>query len=174
MLGLAPMANDLGVRFAEAIHQSPENTVWLSQLVQNATRREFAVLALMLTVVPALVEEVLFRGVLLGALYGAPPWLALVLQALAFGAFHVDPAQSVATFILGLGFGVARQRTGTLTASVVSHATYNGIVLASMRFTVHDATDPSAHQGVGLLLGGVVLTALGMLGLLRFTRRPQE
>ena len=167
VLGLAPIANDLGVRFAEALHQSPENTAWVSQIVRNANSREFVLLALVLTLTPAFVEEYLFRGVLTGALLGAPTWLTLGLQALAFGMFHVDPAQGMATFILGLGFGFVRLRTGTLTAAIVSHATYNGIVLASIRFARHQAPDPSAHQSLSLVLGGALLSAVCIVALRR-------
>jgi len=103
ILGLAPLANDLGFRVAQALHQSPDNALWVAQIVKRAGVTEFLLLSVVLTILPAFVEELLFRGLLMGALSGGPIGLVLVLQAVAFGAFHVDIAQGMATFILGLG-----------------------------------------------------------------------
>jgi membrane protease YdiL (CAAX protease family) len=116
--------------------------------------------------VPAFIEELLFRGVLMGALRGGPFWVVLGLQALAFGAFHVDIAQGMATFILGLGFGFLRLKTRTLLAPMVAHATYNVVVLASMRF-MHLPDNPAPNQGLGLVFGGLLLSLVCAAGLQR-------
>ena len=122
---------------------------------------------------PAFIEELLFRGVLMGALEGAPFGLVLTLQALAFGAFHVDVAQSIATFILGLGFGFMRYKTRSLAAPMVSHATYNLVVLVSMRY-VHEASHSPPNQGWGLVAFGLFVSMVCMAALTRYARdRPR-
>jgi len=171
VLGLAPVANDIGIRVAQALHQPPENSTWVSLLVLSASTREFAMLAFVLIVMPALVEELLFRGVLMGALLGARAWLVVGLQALAFGVFHVDVAQGLATFVLGLGFGFMRLRTRTLAVSMLSHAMYNAIVLASMRFTPI-TSNSSTHQNFGVVFAGTLLSAVCVMGLLRHQGEP--
>ncbi len=166
VLGLAPVANDLGFRISQAMRQSPDNARFVTEIVQHANTFEFLILGFILTLVPAFIEELLFRGVLTGALSGGPFWVVLGLQALAFGAFHVDVAQGMATFILGLGFGFLRLKTRTLLAPMVAHATYNVVVLASMRFT-HLPNNPAPNQGLGLVFGGLLLSAVCAVGLQR-------
>jgi len=166
VLGLAPVANDLGFRISQAMHQWPDNARWVTEIVQHANTFEFLILGIVLALVPAFIEELLFRGVLMGALSGGPFWVVLGLQALAFGAFHVDIAQGMATFILGLGFGFLRLKTRTLLAPMVGHATYNVVVLASMRF-MHLPNNPTPNQGLGLVFGGLLLSILCAVGLQR-------
>ncbi len=167
VLGLAPIANDLGFRISQAMRQSPDNARWVTQIVQHASLQEFIMLGFVLTLVPACVEELLFRGLLMGALSGGPVWLQLGLQAAAFGAFHVDISQGMATFILGMGFGFMRLKTRSLLAPIVAHATYNVIVLLSMRL-IHLPNNPP-NQGLGLVLGGVLLSVVCVIGLRRYS-----
>jgi CAAX protease family protein len=72
------------------------------------------------------IEEFIFRGVLLNALaahirFG---W-ANVLQALLFAAGHADPKAFVPLFLLGLVSGTCARRSGGLLASMVLHAVFN-------------------------------------------------
>ena len=167
ILGLAPLANDLGFRLAQALHQSPDNARWLSQIVKRASVTEFLLLGIVLTILPAFVEELLFRGLLMGALSGGPYWLVLVLPAAAFGAFHMDIAQGMATFVLGLGFGFMRLATRSLRAPIAAHATYNLIVLMSMRWLVLQS-DAKPNQGLILIFDGIVMSVLCVVGLQRY------
>ncbi len=173
VLGLAPVANDLGFRLTRALHQSPDNARWVTRIVCHSSPMEFVLLGVALTLLPAVIEELLFRGVLMGALSGARAWVTLMLQALAFGAFHVDLAQGIATFVLGLGFGFMRLKTRSLLAPVVSHATYNFVVLASMRFVIQ-TDNPSPNQGLGIVLGGVLLSLACAFGLTRYVGGGHE
>ena len=173
VLGLAPVANDLGFRLSGALHQSSDNARWVTQIVRHASSAEFILLGVALTLLPAVIEESLFRGVLMGALSGARTWVTLVLQALAFGAFHVDLAQGIATLVLGLGFGFMRLKTRSLLAPIVSHATYNFVVLSSMRFAAQTG-NPSPNQGLGIVLGGVLLSLACAFGLTRYVGRGHE
>jgi membrane protease YdiL (CAAX protease family) len=156
-LGLAPIANDLGFRISEALRAAPDNARWVTEVIQRANRGEFLLLAFSLTLLPACVEELLFRGLLVGTLLGAPRGLNILVQALVFGAFHVDLAQSIATFVLGLGFGFMRLTTRSLLTSMVAHATYNLIVLFAMRWT-NTGSEPTSHQTLAISLAGLALS----------------
>ena len=168
-LGLAPVANDLGFRVSEALRAAPDNARWVTEVIRRANQGEFLLLVFSLTLLPACVEELLFRGLLVGTLLGAPRGLNILLQALVFGAFHVDLAQSIATFILGLGFGFMRLTTRSLLTSMVAHATYNLIVLLAMRWT-RAADESSSNQTLTVSLTGLVLS-MGCAVLLENYRR---
>jgi membrane protease YdiL (CAAX protease family) len=154
-LGIAPVANEIGVRVSDAVHVALDTSRWVTLIVQQATHGELIVLGLALTIVPACVEELLFRGLLMGALSGAHRLVQLGLPALLFGVFHGDWAQGAATFVLGLGFGFLRLTTRSLLIPIVAHATYNLLVLITMR-SISDA-QTETHQSIGVLAAGLGL-----------------
>lgn len=158
-LGIAPLANEVGIRLSEALHVPMDSARWVTLIVQHANRAEFVTLALTLTLLPACVEELLFRGLLMGALAGANRAAVLLLQATAFGLFHADWAQGTATFVLGLGFGFLRMTTRSLVTPIVAHATYNLVVLLTMRWMGDGDPESGTHQTIGVLCAGMLVSA---------------
>lgn len=74
----------------------------------------------------AVIEEVAFRGVLQVWLRGhVGPGVAVVLQAVAFSAYHLTPGQIPSTLLYGLVLGGVVQRTGWLGPAVVAHLVLN-------------------------------------------------
>lgn len=83
------------------------------------------------------VEEIVFRGVILPALV---PRLgrafAVITQGVVFGAVHVDPSGSagvglvVVLAAVGVVFGMATLLVGRLWPAIIGHALFNGVVLA--------------------------------------------
>jgi membrane protease YdiL (CAAX protease family) len=74
-----------------------------------------------LGVLAGVVEETLFRGALL-------PRFGIVVTAILFAALHVQYAVSFATFevfVLGLGLGWLRVRSGSTLTCMVTHAGYD-------------------------------------------------
>ena len=75
-------------------------------------------------------EELFFRGVIERALYDTwpSPVIAVLLSALIFGAAHLwfhpfpDWRRAILTAILGIACGIAYLQTGTVRASMVTHA----------------------------------------------------
>lgn len=78
-------------------------------------------------VLPPLVEEVGFRG--LGLTYleraGVPFAVANIVQALAFGIFHMNLTQGIYTFVLGLALGHVTHRSGSIAPAMLMHLVYN-------------------------------------------------
>lgn len=78
-------------------------------------------------VLPPIVEETGFRG--LGLTYlkraGVPFAVANVLQAVAFGIFHMNLTQGIYTFVLGLFMGYAAHASGSIVPVMLLHAVYN-------------------------------------------------
>lgn len=79
---------------------------------------------------PAIAEEVLFRGLVLGALLRRTSvWAAIGASALLFGAAHQDLAQGLATAVLGVYLGAVSVATGSVRVSVVAHFCNNAAAL---------------------------------------------
>jgi membrane protease YdiL (CAAX protease family) len=86
------------------------------------------VLVVLLTCVAApLVEETLFRGLLLEALRPRGRGLAIVASALAFAIWHFIPAALVYYGFMGAGFAVLYLKRG-LATSMAAHAGFNGVL----------------------------------------------
>ena len=92
------------------------------------------VVALLLGAVAApVLEELLFRGVVLnGLLRNYRPWVGIGQSALLFGLIHFNPAQSVSAALLGLLLGWLFYRTRSLGLCIMVHAINNGIGFAAM------------------------------------------
>lgn len=84
-------------------------------------------------VVAPVCEEILFRGVLWGAVaqrWGR--WVALGVTTVVFAVAHLEWQRAPLLLIIGLPIGLARLYGGTLIASMVAHAVANlfpGLVL---------------------------------------------
>lgn len=77
-------------------------------------------------VVAPLVEEFVFRGLILRGLLGRwRPWAAIAVSSMMFGAIHLNPAQLPITISLGAILGWAYFRTRSLGLCVVGHAINN-------------------------------------------------
>ncbi len=85
------------------------------------------VLGLVVVVGAPLVEELFYRGLLLGSLRkrGIPPALACLLCGAVFAAMHLQPLQFVGLLVLGTVLAGLVLRTGRIGGAVVAHATFN-------------------------------------------------
>jgi membrane protease YdiL (CAAX protease family) len=89
------------------------------------------VLVLAVVVCAPLVEELLYRGLLLNALSARiADGLAIVVSALWFAAVHFQPIQFFGLFVFGLVLGVCFQRTGRIGMGIFAHAAFNATSLA--------------------------------------------
>lgn len=132
---------------------------------------------LCLALVPAVVEELFFRGVLWNGLQSqGQKWgRTLLLSSAVFAAAHVitDPSISITrlpgTFLLGLMLGLIRLRTGSVIPGMVMHLVNNALLLSLKplqpwfaRLGLDLTVENQAHLPVGLLLLAAVGATLGL------------
>lgn len=72
-----------------------------------------------------LVEEVLFRGAVLGCLRKYGDWFAIIMSALMFGLYHGNVGQFVFASLIGVILGYLRVRTGSLLPGILLHLLNN-------------------------------------------------
>lgn len=81
-------------------------------------------------VMAPLLEEMLFRGIVLrGFLRRYPRWQAIFFSALLFGAAHMNIYQFVVGFVMGTVLAWLYERTRSLIPCIALHATYNTATL---------------------------------------------
>lgn len=102
-----------------------------TDLVERITRHLGLPAALLvIAVTPAVLEELMFRGVLQGrllALFGTR--LGLLATAAAFAICHAQPAVLPLHLGLGLYLGWLRERAGSLYPGMLMHFAYNGSIV---------------------------------------------
>lgn len=139
--------------------------------------------AILTTIVAApILEEVLFRGQILGAIkskYGSA-W-ALVISSLLFGLIHGIPPQMINAFFMGLILGYIYLKTGSLLSVIIIHAVNNAIAYVQMEafdgmnsgMTMREAmgNDTTYYIVYGACL---VLFAIGIAGMARTIRKQKE
>jgi membrane protease YdiL (CAAX protease family) len=77
-------------------------------------------------VVAPLGEELLFRaGLFRISRRYLPRWAALLLSALAFASLHLSTVHFVPLTVLGVVFGIAYERSGSLLVPVIAHGLFN-------------------------------------------------
>lgn len=85
------------------------------------------VMFLYLWLIGPICEEIIFRGLLWGALerlkWGR--WAVFVLSTAVFAASHLEPLRTTLLIVIGIPIGLARLRTGGLGASIVAHQVNN-------------------------------------------------
>ncbi|MBO5797790.1 MAG: CPBP family intramembrane metalloprotease [Clostridia bacterium] len=122
-------------------------------------------------ILPALVEELVFRGWMLGALQPFGERRALLLSALIFGLIHGNLTQMPFAFILGLLFGYVFLRTGRLWPCMVLHFLNNGLSVMLDYASANMGLSENTYVLINLTVTAV-LVGIGMLaGLLLYLHR---
>jgi len=86
-------------------------------------------------VIAPIVEELIFRGILLqGFRRNYSPTTAVLMSALFFALFHLNPWQFPATFMLGLILGWLMLRTNNILLAIIGHSIHNFLVLISITY----------------------------------------
>jgi sodium transport system permease protein len=139
----------------------------LEELVTARDAGRFLWLMLLLAVTPALCEEIVFRGVLLGSTRTLEPWRMIVLNGVVFGAFHLS-FETVIRFLptaaLGALIAWTVWRTGSLWVGALMHFLNNGSIVAitSMPALRESLSDPDAPPPLWLIPLGAAVFAAGV------------
>lgn len=118
-------------------------------------------------------EELIFRGVTLRlAGQSLPFWLANLMQAGLFGAFHMNWMQGCYAFALGVLLGFVCEKGGSIYYSILLHILFNvwGTIISPL---ISD-TDNPLLLGVIILLTMVISLGLGLLFFILGMKRRNE
>ena len=160
-LGSAPWAEAVAVAMGKLFTSEVTAGKVVVAAARSSSTAEFALALVGLALLPALVEEPLFRGLIYVAYARGSAFRAVAISSVFFGAFHLEPAHAAATMVLGAAFGLGRLYSGSILTSMTAHAVYNAAVLVTVRWA-SEAPDPKeATLSPGLLVSGLAVAALG-------------
>lgn len=101
----------------------------LGAVAQPGTRRELALSILSMAALPAVCEELLFRGFVLSAWESRGTWHAIVVTAALFALLHANLFGLPVYFLVGMVSGFIAFALDSLYASIVYHTVYNSACL---------------------------------------------
>jgi uncharacterized protein len=134
--GAVALATTVGLEFFRRALGEPAVPTLVAEIYQSAVFLPLFWLSVGL--LAPLVEEMLFRGFLLPGLAARlGPAVAVTASALLFAAIHIRQygwVDLVVVFVLGLVFGAARWRTGSLPLAVGLHALVNLVALGHAHY----------------------------------------
>ncbi|MEY4562203.1 MAG: hypothetical protein RLZZ618_1480 [Pseudomonadota bacterium] len=130
-------------------------SAWEADAFEQMANGSFASVLMGVVLAPVL-EEMLFRGVILrGFLQRYPPPVAIVHSAAIFGLAHLNVYQFCGAMFIGLLLGWLYERTRSLWPCILLHAGYNSAVLW---MSLPDGS--GKEMGEALTSGSGVLAAL--------------
>ena len=113
-----------------------------------------------IAVLPALIEEFAFRGVVLGALRKFGDGFAILVSAALFGLAHGNIQQTPFAFILGIVFGYLAVKTNSLLPSILAHF-FNNFLVIILQIVSHNTP-----QNVSSIVNSLIFLLIFVLGAL--------
>lgn len=99
----------------------------------------FLINVVLLCILPAICEELIFRGVILNGLRQYGKWTAIIGSALLFALIHGNIDQLLYPFLLGIVLGLIVDTTNSTIPSIFVHY-FNNLIVVALNFLSPDNT----------------------------------
>jgi len=83
-----------------------------------------------IAILPGICEEVMFRGFVFRFFESQGKWAAIIISALLFALFHLDPYRFIPVLLLGILLGWLMYKSDSIYISMLSHALNNALALS--------------------------------------------
>ncbi len=149
----------------------PESTQSLQLSYDEIMSHSFLLVTIVVAAMPAIGEELLFRGLVFGSLrHRYKTGWAIFVSAFIFAAFHGSFVKLIPTALLGACFAYVVYRGGSIFVSMTLHFLNNFISVVAMQypqvmtklFPILMKEELSRAEVVVLLLAGVLCVAAGL------------
>lgn len=123
------------------------------------TPLDFIVFTVVLCVLPAVFEELFFRGLLLSALNKTGKVAAVTTVALCFAAYHANVSQLAYQFLYGVGLGILSLKSESVFPAVLAHFINNFTLIL---FGYIGVADSVFFSPIAIAAGGLSLLAFAL------------
>ena len=147
------------------------------QLITVRSNFDFIINLIMIAVLPAIGEELMFRGGVQRSLTKAfnSPHLAIWLTAIIFSAIHVQFYGFIPRMLLGAGFGYLYFYSGSLWYAMLAHFINNAYaVCAAFYMQKHNMPLNKADEPIGFPWYGYLISAIITIALFKFFKDSAE
>lgn len=137
IIGLAllvmPLMNILGVIASIFV-----NTAVSNEIIADINELSFPLGVISLAVLPAICEEVVFRGIVMTGYKKVSPFVAIMISSLFFGFMHQNLYQFSYAALTGVFLGFLVYFTNSIYASVLAHFIINGSQVVATKLALMD------------------------------------
>jgi len=162
--------------FVESIRKAIEETY--KELASSHSVPELFYVLIVIALVPAFCEELLFRGLVQKNFErGVKGWWGIIIPSIIFGAYHFNPFSFFPLVVLGVYLGFLVFRSNSILTSIVAHFANNLFAVVSIFFNsdegilFHDDTaDLSFPVIVRVVVGSGVVFLLSTYAFVKLTR----
>lgn len=126
--------------------------------------------AIVISILPAMMEEFLFRGVILGVLRKYGNGFAIMVSAIIFSMIHGNIAQSCFALIVGLALGFIAVKTGSIIPGMIIHF-INNLSCLIIAIVDNNTKISSAYTSAALNIFFVILGLISLLYLIKEQRQ---
>lgn len=126
---------------------------------------------LCVAVLPALMEEVFFRGVLLCGLQSFGKWGSILLCGALFSLYHQNPAQTLYQFCCGAAFALVAVRADSVLPTVLAHFFNNALIVVLYKCGI------TSFSGTVLLIElcvSITCLIVALVWLFAFDKREEQ
>lgn len=182
-LSLWPFALELARWQFSDVEQNERVKEMFRNVISRFDQIPLVVKLITLALIPAVCEELFFRGYLLTTLRtGMSNRLAIVLSSVVFGLFHVIATMSFERFLptcfLGLILGWVASQSGSALPGMALHTIHNSLILLMQTFIKHlhwlGAGAESELRVPTIWLAGATIGVAVGIGLLAFGVHPRQ
>jgi membrane protease YdiL (CAAX protease family) len=166
--------------FVDSIRTAIEETY--KELASSHSIPELFYVLIVVALVPAFCEELLFRGLVQKNFErGVKGWWAIVLPSIIFGAYHFNPFSFFPLVVLGVYLGFLVFRSNSILTSIVAHFANNLFAVVSIFFNsdegilFHDDTAGLSVQAIfQVVVGSGVVFLISTYAFVKVTRRTGD
>lgn len=142
------------------------------QVIERIINQPFFITLLLAGIITPIMEEIFYRGILLGKLrQGFGVVVAIGIQALFFGIGHMNLVQGIYACVMGILFGYVVIWTGSLYGAIILHVVIN---TTSILWRHVIPFQPEGGELEILILIGAALTIIGLWFLSQTDKREEQ
>ena len=123
------------------------------EIGKNFTLTKYVVLSITLAILPAVFEELFFRGILLNSLISGGKLFAVILSSICFSIYHCSISQLIYQFVFGLAFSLIAINSKSILPCIVAHFLNNFIILTAYYFKI----ESSIFSTLTIVIGFIAL-----------------
>lgn len=155
----------------EIFHDMENSTAELLKgILQNMTPLGFLANVIIIALIPAIGEELVFRGLLQRQLlrWLRNPWAAIILAGAIFSFIHLQFEGFLSRWALGIVLGWLYWRSGNIWVSIVAHFFNNAFMVAGVYFVGGEFFDVENEADVEVPIWAACISLFLMAVIVRF------
>lgn len=146
------------------------STNYVSETGTEMMENPFLVNLLVVAVIPAVVEELVYRGIFYHGYREKGVWMGALASAVIFGAMHRNMNQFCYAAVLGVAFVLLVEITGSIYSSMAAHFVINGwnVCLLALQKPLQQLTEAvgDTAQAEAELTGEMLVSVMGVFGVI--------